>query len=183
MNKDAERLIEDLRSDNDSIRMNALKRVLELTESRVDWIYDVWDGLFEMLKDKNSFKRSIGIMVLCNLAKSDIEDRLSGSIDLILAHTHDEKFVTSRQCLQNIWKLALTCEDNFKRIISHLEMRFMECINEDHYNLLRQDIIQSMKAIYDSTSDKSVFKKARLLISEENETKYRKKYEAILIEN
>jgi len=39
MNKDIERLIEDLRSNNDSIRMDALKRVLELTESKVDFGY------------------------------------------------------------------------------------------------------------------------------------------------
>ena len=44
--------------------------------------------------------------MICNLAKSDREDRLSGSLDLLLAHTGDEKFITSRQCLRSIWKVA-----------------------------------------------------------------------------
>jgi len=174
-------LLNKLSSKDDRERMGALKRVLELTESKVVWIYEAWDGLFALLNDQNSFKRSIAVIVLCNLAKSDHEERLHGSLDLILKHTRDEKFVTSRQCLQNIWKIALTGRDNYDRIVSHLEKRFSECANEKHYNLLRQDIIQSFRNIYDSTGNEKVLNKARGLLLLEKEDKYRKRYEAILL--
>ena len=69
-------LMENLGSTNDKIRFIALQKILKLTESQLDWIYDVWDVLFEKLKHKNSYQRSIAIMLLCNLAKCDTENRL-----------------------------------------------------------------------------------------------------------
>jgi hypothetical protein len=75
----------------------------------------------------------------------------------------------------------LTGRDNYDRIVSHLEKRFSECANEKHYNLLRQDIIQSFRNIYDSTGNEKVLNKARGLLLLEKEDKYRKRYEAILL--
>jgi hypothetical protein len=80
-----------LSSTDDTIRMGALQTILKLTDQKVDWIYEVWDELFTKLKSENSFQRSIGIMVICNLAKSDTQDRLNGCLNLLLAHTRDDK--------------------------------------------------------------------------------------------
>lgn len=64
MDKDVERHFENLVSPDDRVRMKALDVVLKLTNQRVDWVYDVWDDLFEMLEHENSFHRSIAIKVI-----------------------------------------------------------------------------------------------------------------------
>jgi hypothetical protein len=171
---------DNLASTDDAVRMGALQAVLELTEYKVDWVYEVWDDLFERLNHSNSYQRTIAILVLCNLAKSDAQHRLDSSLDLLLAHTKDDKFITSRQCLQNIWKIAAASPQNRDKVIAHLEKRFSECASEAHFNLLRQDIVQSFRLLYDHEKDPELIIKAQGLIKQESEEKYRKQYATIL---
>jgi hypothetical protein len=180
MNKKIQKQIEDLGSTDDKIRLDALQTLLKVTESKVDWAYDVWDHLLEKLDKENSYQRSIGIMMLCNLAKSDVENRLANSLNRLLIHTKDEKFITSRQCIQNIWKVAAANKSNHEKVVNHLEKRFMECTNEKHYNLLRQDIIQSMMALYKVEKDDVLLARTQALIAKEQELKYKKQYEVLL---
>lgn len=180
MDKDVKKLFNNLGSTDDKIRLSALQSVLKLTEEKVDWVYEVWDDLLVKLGSENSYQRSIAIMVLCNLGKSDVEDRLSVSLDLLLAHTRDDKFITSRQCIQNIWKVAAAGRKNREKVLAHLEKRFRECTSEKHYNLLREDIILSMSLLYKEQKDKTLLTRARKLMDEEKVEKYRKKYESIL---
>ncbi len=119
-------------------------------------------------------------MLLCNLAKSDHEDRLKSSLDRLLAHTRDEKFITSRQCIQNIWKVAAANKSNRGKVLSHLETRFLECEPEKHYNLLRQDIVQSMVLLNRCEEDKKFLERVQALIEAEQNMKYRKQYEVLL---
>jgi hypothetical protein len=151
-----------------------------MTETPVDWVYEVWDLLLEKLENENSYQRSIGIILLCNLAKSDRENRLKYSLDRLLAHTKDEKFITSRQCIQNIWKAAATTRSNREKVLKHLEKRFMECEQEKHYNLLRQDMIQSFVMLNQHTGDCELLARARALVEKEQNAKYRKQYEVLL---
>jgi hypothetical protein len=169
-----------LGSTDDQIRLDAFDQLLSLTEKQVSWVYEVWDELIARLDHPNSYQRSIAVMLLCNLAKSDSERKINQSIDKLLAHTKDEKFITSRKCIQNIWKLALVSPDLKEQIIDHLAGRFRECVTEKHYNLLRADIIQSIRNLYDCQSDASLLNFGRSLIELEKEAKHRKKYEAIL---
>lgn len=180
MNRDTKRHIEDLDSTNDKIRLNALQSLLKETETKVDWIYEVWDHLLEKLEDENSYQRSIGIMMLCNLAKSDTEDRLRSALDRLLVHTRDEKFITSRQCIQNIWKVAAANKTNREKILKYLEKRFVECSDEKHHNLLRQDIIQSMVSLDKLEGNNGLLTRVQALITKETDVKARKKYEALL---
>ncbi len=180
MNKNIQKHVEDLASTDDKIWLDALQATLKLTESKVDWVYEVWDLLLEKLDHENSYQRSIGIMLLCNLAKSDAENRLADSFDRLLVHTKDEKFITSRQCIQNIWKIAAANKSNREKMLKHLEKRFVECAGEKHSNLLRQDIIQSMLAVYQVDKDEKLLTRVQALIAKEQEPKYRKQYEALL---
>jgi hypothetical protein len=180
MDKDVKVYFDHLGSTDDKIRLNALQTILKLTENRVDWVYEVWDELLEKLGNENSYQRSIAIMVLCNLAKSDRENRLKACLGLLLAHTRDEKFITSRQCIQNIWKAAITNKPCREIVLDHLEKQFRECSEEKHYNLIRQDIIQSMKSVYTEEKDETLFARTQDLIAEEKDEKYRQKYAAAL---
>ncbi|HEX2995087.1 MAG TPA: hypothetical protein VHP14_09685 [Anaerolineales bacterium] len=180
MNKTIKNHIENLASTDDKIRLEALQSLLKVTESKVDWAYEAWDILLGKLEHENSYQRSIGIILLCNLAKSDVENRLGTSLDRLLAHTKDEKFITSRQCIQNVWKVAAANKLNSEKVVKHLEKRFMECANEKHYNLLRQDIIQSMISLYGHEGNDQLLTRTQVLIGKEKEMKYRKQYEALL---
>jgi hypothetical protein len=66
------------------------------TDSTADWAYEAWDGLLQELDDQSSYQRSIAVLLLSNLAKSDTEGRLIGSVDPRLAHTNDDSFIASR---------------------------------------------------------------------------------------
>ncbi len=180
MNKNIKNHIENLASTDDKIRLEALQSLLKITESKVDWVYKAWDFLLEKLDYENSYQRSIATMLLCNLAKSDVENRLGVSLDCLLAHTRDEKFITSRQCIQNLWKVAATNKPTREKVLKHLEKRFLDCSNEKHYNLIRQDILQSMMCLYRKEDDDKLFAGMQTLIGKEKETKYRKQYEALL---
>ncbi len=170
-----------LTSADDQTRLKALRAVLHLTDRKVPWVYEVWDDLVGRLDDPNSYQRSIAIMVLCNLAKSDTEGRLEHSLAKILEHTKDEKFITSRQCIQNIWKVAAADRASRDRVLKHLGKRFNQCAEEKHYNLIRQDIIQALRSLHDNVADEGVLKLGTDLIEREKEAKHRKKYEAVLL--
>jgi hypothetical protein len=180
MNKTIKTYIENLATTDDKIRLEALQTLLGVTESKVDWIYEVWDLLLEKLDHENSYQRSIAVMLLCNLAKSDVDNRLKTTLDRLCAHTKDEKFITSRQCLQNLWKVAAANKRNREKVLKHLDRRFRECTQEKHYNLLRQDILQSLLCLYRQEKDDRLLAAAQALIAQEKELKYRKQYEALL---
>jgi hypothetical protein len=164
----------------DSVRLKALQNLLRVTEVKVDWVYEAWDALAARLDHENSYQRSIAIMLLCNLTKSDEKNCLEADIDRLLAHTRDEKFITSRQCIQNIWKAAAAHPALAPKIIAHLERTFHECARGPHPNLIRQDILQSLALLAASNGDESLLARAKALIEAEPDEKYRKKYASVL---
>jgi len=62
-----------------------------------------------------------------------------------------------------------------------LERRFKECITEKNCTLIRYDIIQSLRNLYDAAAvkDEKVKEKALELIETEEDLKYRKKYASL----
>lgn len=173
-------LFDKLGSADDKVRMEAFDTVLAMTGQKVDWVYEVWDDLLAKLDHENSYQRTIAVKVLCHLAKSDHEHRLNRSIDRILAHTKDEKFITSRQALQSIWQIAIDHPSLRETILQHLENCYRECITEKHYNLLRQDALQSMLKISRAEKDDALLEKIKQLIAEESDAKHRKLYATLI---
>lgn len=180
MNNKVRESIDNLASTDDKIRLAALQTILNITENQVDWVYEVWNELIDKLSHENSYQRSIAILVLCNLAKSDAENRMEEVLPGLLTHTRDEKFITSRQCIQNIWKVAAINPNAKRTILDHLEKQFAGCAAEKHYNLIRQDIIQSIRCLYDFEPDERLLALATKMTQLEKEEKFRKKYAAIL---
>lgn len=54
--------------------------------------------------------------------------------------------------------------------------RFTECGSEKNWSLIRYDILQSMRNVYDLTGDQDIRTTAQELIGSETDDKYRKKY-------
>jgi len=61
-------------------------------------------------------------------------------------------------------------------LVDGLEGRFKECVTEKNCTLIRYDILQSLRNLYDSVKDESIRAKALELIEIEEDAKYRKKY-------
>ena len=96
--------------------------------------------------------------------------------DSLLAVTRDERFVTARHTLQALWKVGLAGGQQRKLLLDGLELRYRECISERNTTLIRFDIIQNFRNLYDQTEDETLRDKALALIEIEEDPKYRKKY-------
>lgn len=170
-----------LESKNDTVRYEAFKELLVITDNKVDWIYDKWSVLTGKLSSENSYQRSIGLMLLANLCKSDIENRTCSIIEQYLESFDDEKFITSRQSIQNVWKLVLYNESNKIKIIRQLELSFSGNIHLNrHGNLIKQDIIGSLYKICQSYNKENLLKEINGLIDSETDEKLRKTLKKIL---
>ena len=171
--------LEYLRSEDRQLQNEAFFSVLEATDKPVDWTYEVWDELVGMLTHKDNHQRAIAAQVLCNLAKSDPENRMRVDFVALLAVTKDERFVTARHCLQAIWKVGAAGVEQQQMLVQGLAGRFEECITEKNCTLIRYDIIQGLRNLYDEVEDEKVREKALELIETEEDLKYRKKYAGV----
>jgi hypothetical protein len=167
---------ENLRSQDGDLRYQALNAMLAATDQHVDWAYDIWDTLLEMLRHPDNHQRAIAATLLCNLAKSDPEPRILRDFDAIFAVTKDAKFVTARHSLQAIWKVGAAGAQQQQLVVERLAGRFRDCAAEKNCTLIRFDIIQGLWNLYDQVRDEAVREMALALIALEADSKYRKKY-------
>lgn len=93
--------------------------------------------------------------------------------------TKDERFVTARHCLQSLWKVGLAGSEQREMVVAGLNGRYQDCISEKNCTLIRYDIIQDLKNMYDAVQDEAIKEKALALIETEDDLKYRKKYATV----
>lgn len=173
--------LDNLWSEDRELQNKAFFHVLEATDKPVDWAYEAWDEMLENLSHKGNHNRAIAAQILSNLAKSDPKNRMLKDFDALLAVTKDEKFVTARHSLQSLWKIGAAGKKQQKILMEGLEGRFKECRTEKNCTLIRYDIIQSLRNLYDAAAvkDEKVKEKALELIETEEDLKYRKKYASL----
>ena len=171
--------LDNLHSEDKEVQNSAFFAVLEATNKPVDWAYNVWNEMVADLSHKDNHRRAIAAQVLCNLAKSDPENRMLKDFDALIAVTRDQRFVTARHCLQAIWKVGAAGQMQQKILVNGLESRFTECATEKNCTLIRYDIIQDLRNLYDAVHDETIKTKALELIEREEDTKYRKKYASV----
>jgi hypothetical protein len=171
--------LNNLHSTDRNLQNEAFSYILEATENSVDWAYEVWYGLLADLRDKDNHVRAIAAQVLCNLAKSDPERRMLKDFGALLAVTKDERFVTARHCMQALWKVGVAGQEQQQMLVDGLAGRFAECIAEKNCTLIRYDILQSLRNVYDVTPAETIRQKALALIETETDEKYRKKYKSL----
>ena len=173
--------LDNLWSEDRDLQNKAFFFITEATDEPVDWAYEVWDEMVENLSHKDNHNRAIAAQILSNLAKSDPKNRMLKDFEALIAVTKDEKFVTARHCLQSLWKVGAAGKKQQKILVEGLERRFKECITEKNCTLIRYDIIQSLRNLYDAPAvkDEKVKEKALELIETEEDLKYRKKYASL----
>ena len=179
MNEPIRTSMNQIRSQDKAIQNQAFTDLLQATDKPVDWAYEVWDELLEDLMHRDNHVRAISAQVLCNLAKSDPKNRMLKDFEKLLAVTRDERFVTARHCLQSLWKIGVAGKKQQQVYMDGLEHRYMECVTEKNCTLIRYDILQSFRNVFDVVQDEKIREKALELIPMEEDTKYRKKYSSL----
>ena len=178
MDTDIRRHLDNLRSEDRDLQNQAFSRILKITEKPVDWAYEVWDQLVEGLRHKDNHVRAISAQILANLAKSDPQNRMRRDFPALMNVTRDEKFVTARHTLQSIWKVGMEPKMQ-NTVVEALASRFQDCITEKNWTLIRYDIIQDLRNLYDAVKDEKIKQKALELIETEEDGKYKKKYASV----
>jgi hypothetical protein len=164
----------------DRARQNAaFEGVMTATDTTVPWAYEVWDGLLEKLTHPDNHHRAIAAQVLCNLAKSDPDDRMAHTLAALMRVTHDDRFVTARHCLQSLWKVGTVGYRQRERLLSALRDRFAAAATEKNGTLVRYDITVVLRRVYDAVGDEDVKAASEAWIDQEPDPKYRKKYEKV----
>jgi hypothetical protein len=179
MHKATRTHLDNIRSEDGELQNKAYYFLMEKTEKPVDWAYEAWDELVEGLTHKDNHVRAISSQLLANLAKSDPKGRIFKDFDKLLNVTKDEKFVTARHCLQSIWKVGLAGKNAQIMVVKGLEKRYQECVKERNGTLIRFDIIQDLRNLYDATTSSEIKEKALELIELEKDAKYKKKYATV----
>jgi hypothetical protein len=170
--------LNNLRSEDRELQNEAFSYILKQTEKPVDWTYEVWDQLVEGLSHKDNHVRAISAQILANLAKSDPKNKMKRDFPALMAVTKDEKFVTARHTLQSIWKVGIEKKMQ-KTVVDALAKWFRDSTIHKNWTLIRYDIIQDLRNLYDEVKDEKIKKKALELIETEEDLKYRKKYASV----
>jgi hypothetical protein len=178
MDSKTQKHIDNLRSEDRDLQNQAFSYILKETEKPVDWAYEVWDELVEGLRHKDNHVRAISAQVLANLAQSDPKNRMKKDFPALMAVTGDEKFVTARHTLQSIWKVGR--EKKMKKtVVDALADWFRSCTIHKNCTLIRYDIIQDFRNLYEEAGDEKIKEKALALIETEEDPKYKKKYAGV----
>src|SRR5215470_14945844 len=152
---------DNIHSKDRELQNKAFFYILNVTEKPVDWAYDVWDEMITGLTNSDNHIRAIATQVLSNLAKSDPRNRILKDFEKLLEVTKDERFVTARHCLQSLWKVGVVGKKQQQMYMAGLERRFRECITDKNCTLIRYDILQSMRNVYDTVKDEKIKAKAQ----------------------
>lgn len=161
-------------------RYDALIKLNTLMDQPVDWTYEVWDELIELLSDNDGHQRSRAAQYLSRLAAfSDPENRVLQDFDKIWQVTFDEKFVTARHTIQAMWRIGMGSSQAQQLLLHHIEVRFRNGSQEKNYTLIRNDFLQGMRNLYDQTQEQHIKDRALSLIETVDDEKYKKKYTKI----
>ncbi|MCW3118159.1 MAG: hypothetical protein JWM28_2241 [Chitinophagaceae bacterium] len=176
MDQETRQHLENLHRNDRDQRYASFQFIIRLTQQPVDWAYEKWDDLLALLNSKDNHERAIAAQLLSSLAKSDPEQRMLNDLDKLMAVTKDERFVTARHSLQSLWQIGIEGEALRRNLMDRLGKRFEECITEKNCTLIRYDIIEVFRKIYNQVPDDKIKTKALSLIETEEDQKYRKKY-------
>ena len=171
--------LDNIFSDDGQVQFKAYDYLMKETEKPVNLAYEAWDQLIAGLTHNDNHVRAICGQLLGNLGRSDPKGRMFKDFDKLLAVTKDERFVTARHTMQNIWKVGLGGKNAQQLVVKGLEKRFKECIREKNCTLIRYDINVALRNLYDATTSSEIREKALELIELEKDPKYKKKYATV----
>ncbi|OQB25615.1 MAG: hypothetical protein BWY11_00279 [Firmicutes bacterium ADurb.Bin182] len=139
-------LVEWLSLKDDTIRYQALL-LLQCRSMFFDDVYPFWDTFRDKLKSGNSYQRSIGLALVAENAKWDVQNRMEDTIDEYLALLKDEKPITIRRCVQELVKVVPFKPGLNKKIIDRLISFDFAAVNETMRKSILLDILNVLLII------------------------------------
>lgn len=134
------KIVELLCEKDDKIRYQAFL-LLQYRSQYLNDVYEFLDTFRHKLKSKNSYERSIGLILIAENAKWDSENKVEGLIDEYLALLKDEKPITIRQCIQSLSKIVPYKPDLYDKITKKLITFNFEEVKETMRKLIMIDIL------------------------------------------
>lgn len=139
-NSDLPQIVEWLSEKDDKIRYQAFL-MLQYRSQYLNDVYEFWDTFRNKLTSKNSYQRSIGLMLIAENTKWDLENRLLNIIDEYLALLNGEKPITIRQCIQSLSKIVPYKPDLYDKITEKLITFNFAAVKETMRKLIMLDIL------------------------------------------
>lgn len=138
------------------IYYNSYYIISKACESRPDLFYEYWDDFESLLSHPNSYHRDFALKLLALLVEVDTENRFSTVFESYFIHINDEKFMTSRKCIENtalILSSKKELTDDVVAILLNVD-ELSDC-PEKQKALLKSGIIELFDAFYEQISDKN----------------------------
>ena len=131
-------MIKNLEIKDDTIRYNSHKVLLIVSQNQPEVLYLHWDFFVELLKRKNNFHKVIGIQILANLAKVDINNKFQEIFDVYHNLIDAKSVMTASHLAANLGKIAKVKPDLRKKITEVLLN-----IDQTHHESGRKDLIKA----------------------------------------
>lgn len=144
--EDIPQLVDWLNLKDDTVRYQAFL-LLQNRSLFCDDVYPYWDILWDKLRSDNSYQRSIGLMLLAENARWDVENRMEDTMDVFLTLLHDEKPITIRQCIQSLGKIVQAKPGLNDRIVSSLISFDLNSVKETMRKSILLDILDVLLVI------------------------------------
>lgn len=139
-------LVDWLSLKDDGIRYQAFL-LLQCRSALFDDVYPFWDTLRDKLTSDNSYQRSIGLMLISENAKWDIENRMESTIDEYMMCLNDPKPITVRQCIQSLVKICFAKPELNDKIASGLVSFDIMAVKETMRKSILTDILNVLMII------------------------------------
>lgn len=134
---------------------NSYYIISQASELKPELFYNYWDDWVMLLNHQNSYHRDFALNLMANLTQVDTENKFSLIFDDYFSHINDEKFMTSRQCIQNTAKI-LTNKGELTEDITNILLDIDARCNfpEKQKALLKSDVIDLFEEFYEQINDK-----------------------------
>ncbi len=144
--QDIEELVSLLSEKADELRYAALLTLCARSDTHAD-VYPNWSLFAEKIGNENSYQRSIGLILTAHNVKWDMEHHFDNVIEAYLSHCQDEKFITSRQAIQNIPVWAPYAKTHLTRTAEALMRIDIPALKDSQRKLILLDILHALISI------------------------------------
>ncbi len=139
-------LVQDLVNQDDRKAYFCLKQLEDESDYSAK-VYPFFDFFAGMLKDKNSYIRTRGIILIAANAKWDVDFKIDAIIYEYLKHITDEKPITARQCIRVLPSIVTYKPDLKKDIEDALHHADLSKYKNNMRSLIYKDIQKSLDEI------------------------------------
>ena len=161
-------LIDWLKEKDDTLRYTAFL-LLQALSARDARVYAFWPVFAGMLKDENSYQRSLGVMLIAANIPWDRDGHFRDACQDYLRCCGDEKFITSRQAIQGLQKIVDATEAYREDIIKALTAIQLAGRKDSQKGLLLLDIAEVLTALYKRMPDARIEAYLRQNLSQGND--------------